>query len=77
MSAMVHRSTPEQTMNLTARQPNPRPSIAAESAADAGTMSARLRVIHDRVRSGDYRVPATAIADRMVEQMLIQRRQRS
>ena len=77
MSAMLHRSTPEQTMNLIARQPNPRSRLAADSEADAGAMSARLRLIHDRIRSGDYHVPATAIADRMVEQMIIQRRERS
>jgi len=77
MSAMVHKSIPEQTMNLIPRQPNPRSTVAAEDAADVGTMNARLRLIHDRIRSGDYHVPATAIADRMVEQMISQRRQRS
>jgi anti-sigma28 factor (negative regulator of flagellin synthesis) len=37
---------------------------------------ARLQAIHDLIRSGDYHVPATAIADRMVEQMLSTRRRR-
>ena len=36
--------------------------------------TARLRAIHDLIRSGDYHVPAMAIADRMVERMLAERR---
>jgi anti-sigma28 factor (negative regulator of flagellin synthesis) len=38
-------------------------------------MPARLQVIHDLIRSGDYHVPATAIADRMIEQMIVDKRE--
>jgi anti-sigma28 factor (negative regulator of flagellin synthesis) len=39
-------------------------------------MPARLQVIHDLIRSGDYHVSASAIADRMIEQMLVCRGRR-
>ena len=39
-------------------------------------MPARLQAIHDLIRSGDYHVPASAIADRMIEQMIFYRRRR-
>ena len=38
--------------------------------------SARLQAIHDLIRSGDYHVPATAIADRMIERMIADKRRR-
>ena len=45
----------------------PRPVLKALAGQ---TMPARLQVIHDLIRSGDYQVPASAIADRMLEQMI-------
>ena len=36
--------------------------------------AARLRAIHDLVGSGDYHVPAALIADRMIEQMMTEKR---
>jgi hypothetical protein len=38
------------------------------------TGKARLQAIHDLVRSGDYHVPAAAIADRMVERLIAEKR---
>jgi anti-sigma28 factor (negative regulator of flagellin synthesis) len=36
----------------------------------------RLQAIHELVRSGDYHVPAAAIADRMIEQLISTSRRR-
>ena len=77
MSALVHRSTPETAMNPITRQPHPSQDAAPESTGNAGPAEARLRLIHDLIRSGDYHVPAMAIADRMIEQMIVERREGS
>jgi len=66
-------NTPRQDAALSA---TPRQSRLLESAPadpDPGTVagSGRLQVICDLVRSGRYHVPATAIADRMIEQMAV------
>lgn len=57
---------------------------AALSTADPGSAgsgappqaAARLRAIQDLVCSGDYHVPAAAIADRMIEQLMMEKRRR-
>jgi hypothetical protein len=49
------------------------PNVRVVTTASA----ARLQAIHDLIRSGDYHVPAAAIADRMVERMLAERRRTS
>ena len=76
MSAMSHRPTPEPAMNPLAPQSHLRQGPSAESASASSTKPARLQAIHDLIRSGDYHVPAAAIADRMVEQMMVERRER-
>jgi hypothetical protein len=74
MSAPTHRSTPEASMDPFAGQPYPSRDSALQSADNAGSTKARLQIIHDLVRAGDYHVPATAIADRMIERLMIERR---
>jgi len=49
---------------------------AALDSPASPSMPARLQVIHDLIRAGDYHVPATAIADRMIEQMVVEKRER-
>jgi anti-sigma28 factor (negative regulator of flagellin synthesis) len=74
MSAMSHRPEPEAGMNPSTRQSHFRDAQAGEGNATLSTPIARLQVIHDLIRSGDYHVPATAIADRMIEQMMVEKR---
>jgi hypothetical protein len=47
-----------------------------QSSAPSPTPAARLQAIHDLICSGDYDVPATAIAERMVERIIIDQRER-
>lgn len=76
MSPKTHSSTPQAGMNPITRQPHPCRSFASESVGGTAPRNARLQIIHELIRSGDYNVPAIAIADRMVEQMMIERRER-
>lgn len=51
------------------------PEIPAGGAAPvASEESAKLQTIHELVRSGDYHVPASAIADRIIERMILTKR---
>jgi hypothetical protein len=76
MSRMSHIPTPEFAMNPITRENRFRSGpVMGESAACTATPS-RLQVIHDLIRSGDYHVPAAAIADCMIEQMIFARRGR-
>lgn len=54
---------------------SPDPVLSCETTADdtavvSRTGSARLQTIHALVRSGSYHIPASAIADRMIERIL-------
>jgi hypothetical protein len=64
-------------MNAITRQNRFRCGHFSGAGPGSSTSAARLQVIHDLVRSGDYHVPATAIAERMIEQMLLVDRRRS
>jgi hypothetical protein len=70
MSGTSQTPTPGHDMNRMARDNHPGTSHVAGANQTPAPMSARLQVIHDLVRSGDYHVPAAVIADRMVECML-------
>ena len=64
--------TPEQeiTMGTTSRDNRFSYDLSSRTTPCLEDTSARLRAIHDLIRSGDYHIPATAIADRMVERMI-------
>lgn len=74
MTALEHRSTQGREMHHKATDPHVCDTDAGETAGISGDDSARLEAIHERVRSGSYHIPASAIADRMVERLLIDRR---
>jgi anti-sigma28 factor (negative regulator of flagellin synthesis) len=63
-------------MKPTIRHSDSHHGQGAEGAAGCSASAARLQTIHELVRSGGYHVPATAIADRIVEQMIATRRER-
>lgn len=77
MSIMSQNPTPESGMNSTTT--NDRFTSGPVSGTGAATPRAaeRLRAIHDLIRSGHYHVPATAIADRMIERLVANRRERT
>ncbi len=75
MSDMGQKPVTGIGMNAVARNNRFSTSLGSE-AGRAGAASARLQAIHDLVRSGDYHVPAAAIADRMIERMIADRRRR-
>jgi hypothetical protein len=77
MSTMSQKPTPESAMNAVARQNRFRSGSIAGSSLVFPTTPARLQAIHDLVRSNNYHVPATAIADRMIEEMFVDRRSRT
>lgn len=77
MGTRIHRSTPEPTMDPFTEQPHPHRSLSPQGGTNGSSLDARLRIIHDLIRSGDYHVSAAAIAERMIEQMIIERRGRS
>jgi hypothetical protein len=74
MSTMSHSPTPESAMNAISRHDLPLHGHAAEGEPTSATMPARLQVIHDLIHSGGYHVPASAIADRMIEQLIVDKR---
>lgn len=76
MSDISHTPAPEAAMNTAAREnlfPSDRGCIGSTTASVA---PARLQAIHELIRSGDYHIPASAIADRMIERMIADRRRR-
>jgi anti-sigma28 factor (negative regulator of flagellin synthesis) len=78
MSDIGHKLTRESAMNAITRQNRFQTGLFVGGGPGYSASAARLQVIHELVRSGDYHVPATAIADRMIEQMvMIDRRQAS
>jgi anti-sigma28 factor (negative regulator of flagellin synthesis) len=60
MRILSHRSKAERTSGETIRSSSGEP--------------ARLETIHEAVRSGVYHVPATAIADCMIEHIMVSKR---
>ena len=46
----------------------------AEARPAPSKSDARLRAIHDLVSSGEYHVPAPAIADRIIDRLLTEKR---
>lgn len=76
MSDMGQTPEPDSNVSATTQQ-NGFPTGLGPDKGPAGPVAtARLQAIHDLIRSGDYHVPANAIADRMIEQMLADRRRR-
>jgi anti-sigma28 factor (negative regulator of flagellin synthesis) len=76
MSAISHPPTPEFAMNRIISENRFRSARSGAEGHGGQTLPARLQVIHDLIRSGDYHVSAAAIADSMIEQMLFCRRRR-
>jgi hypothetical protein len=76
MSGISQIPTPEFAMNPITRETRFRSGPVTGDGSTCSATPARLQVIHDLIRSGDYHVPATAIADRMIEQLLVDRRRR-
>lgn len=74
MSEYSRTPIPNGGMNANIRQ-NRSPGIPAPPRGQVGPAApARLQAIHDLIRSGDYHVPADEIADRMIEQLLADKR---
>jgi anti-sigma28 factor (negative regulator of flagellin synthesis) len=74
MSDIGHRSTPERAMFYSAREFNIRQDRAREGSQTSPGGSERLQAIHELVSSGDYHVPASEIADRIIERMMVDKR---
>lgn len=74
MTSKGHRSTPENAMHHTARESLVTEMRETEPTPTTCDGSARLQTIHELVRSGDYHIPASAIADRIVERMMVSKR---
>jgi anti-sigma28 factor (negative regulator of flagellin synthesis) len=71
-----HTPPAEAAMNTATRE-NRFPSDLGSSSGNAGCVpAARLQAIHELIRAGNYHIPATAIADRMVELMIAGKRRR-
>lgn len=75
MSALIHRQTPESAMNAASNQVDPCQNLPESRGGASPVVPTRLQLIHHLVRSGDYHVPAGEIADRMIEQLMISRRE--
>jgi len=77
MSEHSQTPIPNGGMNANIRQ-NQSPGASGPTRSQVGPAApARLQAIHDLIRSGDYHVPATAIAERMIEQLLAGKRRRA
>lgn len=74
MSDMGHRPKPERAMIFTTRESRLDRSLTGEFTHSSPGEPERLRVIHELVRSGDYHVPASAIADRIIERIMVDKR---
>lgn len=68
-----HEITMDTSITHSDRLPN---DLNTRNTSSGQEPAARLRAIHDLIRSGDYNVPAAAIADRMVERMIAGKRRR-
>jgi hypothetical protein len=70
MSVTDHSSTPEGALSQTKSGYNRPCNEARDDALKSLGTPEHLRAIHELVRSGDYSVPATVIADRMIERLI-------
>lgn len=77
MSDMSQKPAHEINMITTPRDSRFSHTLSEGGGASGQESAARLQAIHDLIRSGDYHVPATAIADRMIERMIAGRRGRA
>lgn len=77
MSDISQKPARETTMGTSDKDNRFSSQVAAGRCGGDQTSAARLQAIHDLIRSGDYHVPATAIADRMIERMIADRRRRA
>jgi anti-sigma28 factor (negative regulator of flagellin synthesis) len=76
MSDVSQKPVPETSMNA-ATQHNRLPAgLGPDTGMTSPAAAARLQAIHDLIRSGNYHVPANAIADRMIERMITDKRRR-
>jgi anti-sigma28 factor (negative regulator of flagellin synthesis) len=75
MSALAPRQTPESAVNPVPNQADIHQDPPEGGGASSSLGPTRLQVIHNLVRSGDYHVSADEIADRMIEQLMIARRE--
>jgi anti-sigma28 factor (negative regulator of flagellin synthesis) len=73
MCTRSQKPASEPDMNTAARENRNCLDISPAGGGLVTASAARLQAIHDLIRSGDYHVPAAAIADRMVERMLAER----
>ena len=74
MSTTSQKPADEVAMNIAARDNRQTYDVGSGCGDGSSVPAARLQAIHDLIRSGDYHVPANAIADRMIERMLADRR---
>jgi anti-sigma28 factor (negative regulator of flagellin synthesis) len=73
MSNMSQKPAAEIAMNTATRENR----LSSGLGSGNGTVAvARLQAIRDLIRAGDYHVPATAIADRMIERMIAGKQRR-
>jgi anti-sigma28 factor (negative regulator of flagellin synthesis) len=77
MSEMTQKPAQETAMSTSAKDNRFSSSLSAGNTAAGSNAPARLQAIHDLIRSGDYHVPANAIADRMIERMIADKRRRT
>jgi len=77
MCNVTQTSAAKAAMNTAARENRFPSDLGSASAAAGSSSAARLQAIHDLIRSGDYHVPAAAIADRMIERMIADKQRRS
>ncbi|MBN1631756.1 MAG: flagellar biosynthesis anti-sigma factor FlgM [Thermoleophilia bacterium] len=76
MSDNAQKPEQEITMGTTSQDNRCSYDPSQRSTASGQDTAGRLQAIHELIRSGDYHVPASAIADRMVERMIAGRRRR-
>jgi anti-sigma28 factor (negative regulator of flagellin synthesis) len=74
MSSMSQKPAAGNAMNSAAHESRSSYDLGCGGGTSSSAAPARLQAIHELIRSGDYHVPASAIADRMVERMLAERR---
>ncbi len=74
MSDMGHRPKPERAMIFSTRESHLDRSMTGEFKQGSPGEPERLQVIYQLVRSGDYHVPASAIADCIIERMMVDKR---
>lgn len=74
MSDISHRPKPERAMTFTTPESRLHRTLTGEFSQSSPREPERLQVIHELVRSGDYHVPASAIADRIIERMMVDKR---